>query len=146
MKAVLLAAGLAAALAGPASANTPIMNWIEANSDLTCSNEVQVEWVGQRRLRELSPRATLGVLIDGVAYVRADKQSDRRKRTPIVVHEQVHQCQEDSGLFVENTLENCLEAETQAHDMDELWRTQRGLKFEPARADFILKKCFAGVY
>jgi len=144
VKAILLAAGLAA-LAAPASAGT-ITDWIEANSNLRCVNEIQVEWVGQRRLRERAPHATLGVLIDGVAYIRADKQSDRRKRTPIVVHEQVHQCQKDSGLFVENTLENCLEAETQAHGMDELWRTQHGLKFESVQAGFILKKCFAGVH
>lgn len=117
------------------------MNWVEANSTLTCTTELKIEWVGPRRLKELAPKATLGALVGGTYYVMVMKQSDRRERAPIIVHEVVHGCQRDSGRFLENTIDNCLARETEAHELDQLWREQHGKRYEPVTAHFLLRKC-----
>lgn len=143
MKKLLISAAifLGLGLGTPAFADNEYMQWVEANSNLTCTTEYPVVWVGKRKLAEIAPQAHLGAFSNGVIYVLAEKQSDRKNRKPIVVHEVVHGCQRDSNVHQEKTVDACLASETQAHEMDNLYRRQHRLKGEMPSAAYILKKC-----
>lgn len=141
MKALMVGVAVFAATPTFAFSAKPYMEWIEANSNLTCTVEPALHWITPGQLRKMSPTAHLGLARDGNIYVVAQKQSDRKKREPIVVHEIVHQCQRDSGELDMKTIDGCLVAEKQAHELDELWRKQRGLKYEPVSAARLLQKC-----
>lgn len=144
MKKTLLASVIAlvgTATAASAFSAQPYMDWIEANSNLTCTTQVELHWVTTGQLRQMSPVAQLGLSRDGHIYVVADKQSDRKKRVPIQVHEIVHQCQRDSGVLEYASVDGCLASETQAHELDEKWRKQHGQKFTPVTATRLLEKC-----
>ena len=118
--------------------------WVEANSNLTCTSDPAVEYVTISQLHRINPRAELGVYANGVIYIAVKKFSPKEKegRKPVRLHEYVHSCQVDSGAFqTGDRVNDCLGRETQAHELDQLWRAEHGLVTEPITTWRMLEKC-----
>ncbi len=143
LRAVTLVSALLSCSAASAGDTPAFSVWIEANSNLTCTTEPPVEYVTFGQLKRINPRAELGVFAGGVIYLAVKKFDAKTKagRTPVRVHELVHSCQKDSGVFQGNSTDDCLGRETQAHEMDQLWRREHGLTTEPVSSFRLLQKC-----
>ena len=143
-RAVTLVSALLSCSATSASDTPAFSAWIEANSNLTCTTEPPVEYVTFGQLKRINPRAEQGTLVRGVIYIGVKKFDAKTKagRKPIVVHEKVHQCQIDSGVFrTGDRVNDCLGRETQAHELDQLWRAEHGLVTKPISTWRMLEKC-----